>query len=797
MDETDKGLGAFQGDLNRPLGDLLRELHESRREIARLRAENQELGSKLGLRSPSPAAGTEAPYHSTTHSSADVHSSLEHKIALIRSLFRGREDVYAVRWTSTRTGKTGYSPAVRGGWAAAKNRPKSFLPLTDEVLESHLTGETPIGIYPLLRDDTCRFLACDFDGDGWALDAATFLAAAGRHDVAAYIERSRSGAGGHVWIFFTAPVSAVAARRLAAGLLREAMVERGEIDLESYDRLFPNQDFLPKGSFGNLIALPLDGRAREQENTEFIDPGTHEPFSDQWAFLAEVARLSPKDLDQALTSLPPVKVGPDALKAHIRITRNRLPAPDTVPCTQRAMLSVQKSGLPPWLLSDIKHLASVHNPQFYEHQRLRLSTFKIPRFVRCYHEDLTHIHLPRGLLEQLEELLRRAGSRLDLRDDRVVPDEIGLSFSGNLMPAQEDAVDSLLEHDLGVLVAPPGVGKTVMACSVIAHRSVPTIVLLHRKPLLDQWRAQICELLDLPSSAVGQIGGGRNKPTGVVDLAMIQSLARSEDLEELFGAYGLVVVDECHHLPAVSFEAVVRQAPGRYFLGLTATPYRRDGLEGLISMQCGPIRHRIDASGDPTEELSRELLIRQTDFSFETTEDTSIQEVFAALVADEARNKLICEDVLDALANGRRCLILSQRREHCRILDQLLRDRDRTPLVVDGSLGKKARDEILLAIDSASSGTELCVISTGQYLGEGFDCPQLDTLFLAFPVSFKGRIVQYAGRLLRTHEGKSTVTVYDYADPAVPVLERMHTKRVRAYKGLGFPKVNQPGGVGA
>lgn len=486
VDETDKGSGEFQGDLNRSLGDLLRELHESRHEIARLRAENQDLCNRLGLRSSSPAARAEPPPLLTTHSSTDVHSSLEHKIALLRSLFRGREDVYAVRWTSARTGKTGYSPAVRGGWAAAKNRPKSFLPLTDEVLESHLTGETPVGIYPLLKDDKCRFLACDFDGDGWALDAGTFLAAAERHDVAAYLERSRSGAGGHVWIFLTAPVPAVAARRLAAGLLREAMVERGEINLESYDRFFPNQDFLPKGSFGNLIALPLDGMAREQGNTEFVDPGTLEPHPDQWAFLAEVARLPPKGLDQALASLPAVKVGPDALKAHIRSTRNRLPAPNAVPCTQGAMLSVQKSGLPPWLLSDIKHLASVHNPQFYERQRLRLSTFKVPRFVRCYHEDLTHIHLPRGLLEQLEKLMSGAGSQLDMRDDRIVLDEIGLSFSGNLMPAQDNAVDSLLKNDLGVLVAPPGVGKTVMACSVIARRSVPTIVLLHRKPLLDQ-----------------------------------------------------------------------------------------------------------------------------------------------------------------------------------------------------------------------------------------------------------------------------------------------------------------------
>ncbi|MGH2789316.1 MAG: DEAD/DEAH box helicase [Actinomycetota bacterium] len=384
---------------------------------------------------------------------------------------------------------------------------------------------------------------------------------------------------------------------------------------------------------------------------------------------------------------------------------------------------------------------------------------------------------------------------LDLRDNRGAPDELGLSFTGKLTRAQEEPVDSLLEHDLGVLVAPPGVGKTVMACSVIAQRSVPTIVLVHRKPLLDQWRTQTTELLDIPDSAIGQIGGGRNKPTRIVDLGMIQSLARAENLEELFGNYGLVVVDECHHLPAVSFEAVVRQAPGRYFLGLTATPYRRDGLEGLIHMQCGPIRHRFDTSGDPAEGLSRELVVRETDFSYETDDDTSIQEVFAALTVDEARNKLICEDVLAALGRGRRCLILSQRRGHCRALAELLRAGGKAPFVLDGGLGKKTRAEMLLSIGAASPDDELCVISTGQYLGEGFDCPPLDTLFLAFPVSFKGRIVQYAGRLLRTHEGKTRVAVYDYADPAVPVLKKMHTKRLRAYKSLGFPEINRPGYV--
>jgi superfamily II DNA or RNA helicase len=781
---VDDLIGGFEGDLGRSLGDLLRGLQESRQEIARLRAENEALRRELGHPALRPSDHKDSNRSRPLRSKPRPEPSSE--VTLLKSLFRSRLDVYAVRWTSSRTGKSGYSPAVRGGFAARQSKNKSYLPLTDDILEAHLAGDLAIGIYPLLKDDTCWFLATDFDGPAWELDALAYLEAGARHGVPVYLERSRSGAGGHAWIFFATPVSAVAARRLGAGLLREAMVDRGEIDLQSYDRFFPSQDFLPKGSFGNLIALPLQGAARAQGNTEFLDEKTMQPHPDQGTFLKEIGRMSPATLERALRSLPHIKVGADAVKARIHSSRNLVPAPDRVECTRQAMLSVTKSGLPPWLLSDLKHLASLHNPQFYERQRLRLSTFRVPRLVRCYGEDLSDIHVPRGLLEDLRELMRKSGTRLHVDDRRYSSRDLSLQFHGELAHAQQDAVAALLKHDMGILVAPPGMGKTVMACAVVAARSVPTIVLVHRKPLVDQWRTQLTDLLDLPDAEVGQIGGGRTRSSGVIDVAMIQSLTRMDDAETLLGEYGLVVVDECHHLPAVSFEAVVRQAPGRYFLGLTATPYRRDGLEGIISMQLGPIRHRLGIDNDAEAARSRELVIRESAFSFEMTEVTSIQEVFSALVEDEARNKLICEDVLEALSQGRRCLILSQRREHCHAHAEILRARGKTPLVIDGSLPKKAREEVLSTIASASHDDELCVISTGQYLGEGFDCPQLDTLFLAFPVSFKGRVVQYVGRLLRAHEAKENVVVFDYADLAVPVLKKMHYKRIRAYKGLGF-----------
>lgn len=340
--------------------------------------------------------------------------------------------------------------------------------------------------------------------------------------------------------------------------------------------------------------------------------------------------------------------------------------------------------------------------------------------------------------------------------------------------------------DEGVLVAPPGTGKTVIACAVIAARALPTLVLAHRKPLLEQWRAQLQALLGLSSKQIGQLGGGRRKRTGIVDLAMIQSLKAVDDLEQLFCGYGLVVVDECHHLPAVSFEACIRRAPVRHFLGLTATPYRRDGLQEIVTMQCGPIRHRIASSEGPAGDLALELVVRETELATAGTNETPIQEVFRVLVEDETRTALICDDVVDAVGEGRRCLVLSQWKEHCRLLAEGLRRRGIFPLVLEGGLGKRALEAIIKQIESTRPAEQLVVVATGQYLGEGFDCPQLDTLFLAFPVSFKGRLVQYTGRLMRADDRKMSVRVYDYADTRVPMLRAMQTRRLATYKSLGF-----------
>jgi len=759
-----------------------------------LQRENDRLSEILGTKSstvakrPEIGRGVETP-RDPPFFQVDRTAPPEAKVEFFRALFVGRDDVYALRWESERTGKHGWSPAVRGGFVNARSPNKEYLPLTQSVIADHLAGKIHVGLYPLLPDDTCRLIVCDFDGPGWALDALSYFNSAQSVGITSVLERSRSGDGAHVWIFFHDTVPATLARRLGTLLLREAMNLRGELDLASYDRLFPAQDFMPKGSFGNLIALPLQRECRDRGTTSFLDPGTMKPMEDQWAYLSSIKRISQTDVESILATSPVMGAGPE--ERTFQRSREVVPItmPETVVGVAAAMLEIERSGLPPALLTALKHLASLHNPAFYEKERLRFSTWDTPRMIRCYGQTLESLLLPRGLSEKAASVVAEAGSRLLVHESRPDPEKIEFAPTFELREDQEAALHALSAHELGVLVAAPGAGKTVVACALIAYHRRPTLIIVDRKPLVEQWTERLSSHLGLAAKEIGQIGGGRNESTRIVDIAMAQSLARREDLDEMSSHYGLVVVDECHHVPAVTFERCVKQIRARRWLGLTATPYRRDGLQGLITMYCGPIRHRMDERVDAETDFKRELIVHQT--SLEVSDDvTHIQDLFRALVDDEARTMAICDDVVAAASNGRNCLVLTQWTEHLSSVVTALTARGITPLVLQGGMGKKVRAKVMADLDDASKRGGLVLAATGSFLGEGFDCPPLDTVFLAFPIAFRGRVVQYVGRILRPLDGKSSVEVHDYVDAKSPVLARMHRKRLPGYDALGFDVSN-------
>jgi superfamily II DNA or RNA helicase len=738
----------------------------------------------------------------------------QEKVSLFRSLFRGRDDIFPKLWTS-RAGKKGYSPACSNDWIAGtcgKTRKppvkcsdcdnREFLPVNDQVIMDHLQGRHVIGVYPMLPDDTCWFLAADFDKETWMDDVSAFRETCKSMSIPVAIERSRSGNGAHAWFFFTEPLPAATARTIGCYLITETMSRRHQLSMESYDRLFPSQDTLTKGGFGNLIALPFQQEPRQKGNTVFLDE-SFTPYEDQWAYLASNERLSPnvvqrianeairqgdvlglpRDSEAESDDQAPWNRTPSRKKPLKRIS-GKFPTETHGVFAQR--LFVEKKDLPSPFLTRIKRLAAFQNPMFYEKQRLRLSTARIPRVISCYEEHPEHIAIPRGCFDSLQELFVEHGVKLVLDDKRIAPAGPPYSFHGTLRETQQEAIDKILQHDLGVLSAPPGFGKTVIGAYLIAKRGCSTLVLVHRKELLDQWIARLSLFLGIEPKEIGRIGAGKNRPNGMLDIAMIQSLVRKEEVSDTVAGYGQVIVDECHHLPAVSFERVLNEVKARYVVGLTATPYRRDGHQPIIHMQCGPVRYSVHPKNQEARtQFKHQLICRTTEFAMENP-DAAIQVIFANLVNDKKRNALILADVRQALKEGRFPVLLTERKEHLDVLADGLRDDVKHLIVLSGRLSAKERRETMARLAAIPAGEERLIAATGRYLGEGFDDPQLDTLILAMPFSWKGTIVQYAGRLHREHPGKHEVRVYDYVDANVPKLFRMHKKRLRGFRDIGY-----------
>jgi len=811
----------------RNLEEVDRLLAQTEAELAKLNACRVELLGQLAALQTEKAGllSTQGTRSQPRSPSLTKESSPEAKIGLFRDLFRGRDDVYARRFQSRRSGKTGYQPVCSNAWVSGIcARPRArcvacahrdFQRFTDEVVRNHLLGVDPhdrarrdftVGVYPLLLDETCWFLAVDLDKASWQVDARAFWETCRLADVPVALERSRSGNGVHVWIFFSEPIPAALARRMGALLLTQTMESRPEIGLDSYDRLFPSQDTLPRGGFGNLIALPLQQKPRSRGNTLFLDEALV-PYRDQWAFLSSLRRMNRQEVEalvgedrrheELLGIRTPVVDDKDDQPWSAPPSRRHKPVPIVGPVPKQVevvfgnQVYIPKAHLTPSLRNRLIRLAAFQNPEFYRAQAMRFSTFNKPRIISCCEDFPEHLGLPRGCLDEVLYLFQDLDIDVKLTDHRFRGVPVHVEFLGDLRQEQQQAADALLQYDAGVLSASTAFGKTVVAAYLIAERRTNALVVVHRRQLLDQWIQALNRFLDIQLAEIGQIGGGKRSPTGRIDVAMLQSLCRKGVVDDIVGEYGYVIVDECHHVSAVSFEQVLRQSKATYVTGLSATVVRKDGHHPIIFMQCGPVRYRVDARRKAAERpFDHRVIVRPTRFRLPCqprgTSPHSIQEVYSLLSLDDERNRLIVNDVVAAARAGRFPVLLTERREHVDVLADLLAPHIANVIVMRGGMGKKQRRRVTERIASLTSDQPRVIIATGRYLGEGFDNDQLDTLFLGLPISWRGTLTQYAGRLHRLHAAKKEVLIYDYVDSEVPMLAKMYTRRRTGYKAIGY-----------
>lgn len=816
------------------MDDLLTRYNKLLRQYEVLHKENEVLKSLLKIHGVEYETRMKEDMNKPIYSLVSVPTitlSIDERIRLFQSLFKGREDVFARRWFSKTTGKSGYQPVCINEWkqgicdkkkyrcVICPNR--NFAPLTTQDMYRHLEGKDEyccdvVGLYAIMQDNNCAFLCADFDDKnckyGYKEDVLAYVGVCREWLIPYAIERSRSGNGAHVWIFFEAPLLASKARRLGNAILTEAMTRNGQMSFNSYDRFFPNQDYLPEGGFGNLVALPLQGQARRKQNSVFVDDDLL-VYKDQWAFLYNLKKIQESTIDQLLRLHSQEELGKLSMSSESKPWVTPLPQNITqedfhakVEIIKADKLYIPLKAVSAKVLNHLKRIAAFKNPEFYNKQALRLSTYAIPRIISCFDITNEYLAMPRGCEDATRSFLNDNAVTYTITDKTNHGNKISVSFQGEEREEQLEAINALLPYTNGILHATTAFGKTVTAAAIIARKKVNTLILVHSKALLKQWHDRLTEFLniDYPKheeknkrgrrkvfSPIGCFDSSGNTLHGIIDIALIQSCLDEDGVKPFVQDYGMVIVDECHHVSSITFEQVLMSIKAHTIYGLTATPIRKDGHQPIIFMQCGPIRFSTDVKSQIAKQsFDRFLIPRFTSYNSILEDRLSIATLYKYLSEDEIRNNLIVEDICKAVNTGRTPIILTNRTVHVSVLAEKLKATIKNVISLTGAGTTREKREAMQRLQTIPDSEQLVIVATGKYVGEGFDYPRLDTLFLALPISWKGLLTQYAGRLHREYEGKKDVRIYDYIDIHEPICDSMYRKRLKGYAAIGYKTIN-------
>ena len=752
---------------------------------------------------------------------------------------RGRKDVYDLRYTNPKTGKNGYYTQCFNRWDRNCHIQKkdgvrckdcelrAYKPVTLPLIKAHMNGADPNGndvvaIYPMLENNLCQLLVFDFDNhekgaeqedhanvdDSWKEEINALRRICRNLDVDAVVERSRSGRGAHLWIFFKEMVPARLARRFGFALLEKGAESVNLKSFKYYDRMIPAQDALPEGGLGNVIALPLQGMALKAGNSAFVDENWN-AYKDQLRVLAGMKRLTRQEVEDYLslwygTGKNGEDDGEDApWDKNSEIEAGGVKGVVHIILADR--IYIDSSGMSNKVKRQLRRMATFSNKQYFQNQAMDMPNYDESRFIYLGNDEGKYIVLPRGLREEILKRFDKAGVRYDIEDNRSNGRKINVSFKGSLRESQVPAVETMLENETGILHAATAFGKTVVCCDMIARRGVSTLILVDRADLMNQWLKRLDEFLEIDEelpeyktktgrtrrrkSLIGNLQGAHDTLTGIVDVAMIRSLKKKDGFHPMLKEYTQVYFDECHHAASDSAIEVLQEINAKYVYGVTATPKRGDGKEKINEFLLGPIRYRFTAK-DRAEEQNIDHLVyprfTRTVKPHHLSKTPYGNDAYELIRNNDVRDEQIIRDVADCVQAGRTPVILTKDVDHAKKLAEGLKKYADRLILLTGSNGTKTRRAQVDELNAVADSDSLILVGTGSLLGEGFDYPRLDTLFMATPVSGENVVEQYVGRLNRDYEGKENVIVYDYVDSHIPKFDKMYAARLKAYKKIGY-----------